>query len=274
MSRQLRPTAIALLLFLITSVPVLGVGDEEPADVEELLGELDAVDSVSGKSVGFGGAESPFYKLFRRLLEAEGEKLPERLLKTSSPVRRSMGLVLLVARDVKKAVPVLRKLLDDRAPVTVNPFGCVYEYGSVGVVARGLLGNRNWIADYSRWEPLLSQEELLAIDLDLLGRDDAVLHHEHVGQDVLDAIKKGKLPLSLAALRKKYPAMPAVRLVKALGRLRGDEYFSDAQKDLDRWVLDLASDRELSVEIRLAAASALCHWRWALEKSPRPFPEK
>ncbi|MHC4861454.1 MAG: hypothetical protein ACYTDY_15335 [Planctomycetota bacterium] len=270
-----RTAAVALLVVALVSVPTLAAGEDEPEDLDAILRELDGVDSVGGKSVGFAGTESRFHRLFRRLLEADEEKLPERILESPNPVRRAMGLALLVERDGEKSIAVLRKRMADRGPATVNPHGCVQMYGSVGVVARGLLGNRNWIADYGRREPLLSKEELLSIDLDLLGRDDTVLHHGHVGGDVLSAIHKGELPLDLTALRKRYPAVSAVRLVKALGRLRSRNDFSAAQEDLDRWIRELAADRKQAVDVRLAAASALCRWSPREDHpSPRPFPGK
>ena len=262
--------SIALLLLLV--LPAAADAGEV-----ELLAELDGVDSVSGSSVGFGGVESRFYQIYRGLAALDSADLPERLIAHPLPVRRCMGLVLLVERDGEKAAPVLIRRLADGAAVTVNPGGCVYEWGSVGRVARGLLGNRNWMTQMSgsEWTPLLGPEELLEIDVGLLGRDDAVRIHDEIAGDVLDAIEEGRLPLDLDALGERYPSIPAVRLVKAIGRLRNDRYFSDAdaQLDITRWATQLASNRELSDGVRLAAASALCHHIWREDPDfDRPLP--
>ena len=265
---------VALLLIALALGSGLAVGQAEGPGPDTLLSELDGLDCVSGIYVGFSGVEGEFHRICRQLVELAVEGLPERLLASERPIRRAMGLALVVARDGKRAVPVLRERTDDRGFVYENAYGCVVSDSSVGAIARGLLGNRNWLGSYDPWEPLLSKAELLALDLEILGRDDTVKIHALVGGDVLDAIGKKTLPLDLAALRKQFPALSEVRLVKALGRLRGDDWFGDAQPDLDRWIRALAADGERPTPVRLAAASALALWSPTEDcESPDVFPE-
>jgi hypothetical protein len=120
---------ILLLAFLLIPFPSLLAGDG--VEVEETIDRLEAIDTVGGRSVGYGGAPSPFWKLYRHLSAAGVDGLPERLMKSPKPVARAMGLALLVERDGADAVPVLRQRLSDRGPFWLQPYGCIVTDGSV-----------------------------------------------------------------------------------------------------------------------------------------------
>jgi hypothetical protein len=112
------------------------------------------------------------------------------------------------------------------------------------------------------------------LDLEILSRDSAARIHDLVAEDVLDAIEENRLPLDLQALGERYPRIPPARLVKAIGRLRNERYFGDAQLEITRWATELAADRSLPEGVRLAAASALCRpLRREDETLSKPLPE-
>jgi hypothetical protein len=250
-------------------VPVAGPDAEEQG---ALLEKLDGLDAVGGKHVGFSATESEFYVIYRRLRWTGEKGLPETLLASEKPIRRAMGLCLLVARDGGQAVPALLEAIDDRGPVDVNNYGCVVRAGSVGSVAHGLLGLRHWLTYEGEYEGWLPREELLALDLEILGRDDTVRIHEDAAETLAECFDDRILPRDLDALRKRFPKVPLLRLVKALGRIRESNDYYDPEHEYDEWILGLAADRDLPEEVRLAAASSLAYPFYGEYRDPRPFP--
>jgi hypothetical protein len=208
---------------------------------------------VGGDCVGYGGVRSPFWKIYQQLAKAEDEDLPERLLASDHPVTRAMGLALLVARDGEKAAPALTERISDRGPLDLQPYGCIITPTSVGAVARGLLANRNFIAHFVDRDPLLDEEALLRLDMEILARDDTALIHDCARGIVEPLVRTGALPLDLAVLGSRFPGLSPERIVKALGRVR----HRMPREALEDWLRSLLRDEKSAGSVRLAAASAL-----------------
>jgi len=212
---------------------------------------------VGGRCVGYAGTPSEFYRIYVRLKpKAEADAaLVTRLLAHERPVFRSMGLALLVRRDGEKAIPELRKRLADRGPVGYQPDGCVWSSGSVGVVARDLLHNRNLIESHHETAPLLDPEGRRALDLDILVRDDTYPVHEVV-QSALRQRIGYEFRLEMKVLRRHLPERSELDLVKAAGRLVLDRA-APSEYRVQSFLETVAGDEKRPESVRLAALSGI-----------------
>jgi len=240
-----------LLVVLALAVPA--AAEDSTEGLLELLGK---VDSVGGKHVGYGGGQSRFHRLYTLLKLKEDEFLIRGLLADERPIFRAMGLVLFVDRERADAIPALRERVTDRGTIDVFPRGCVGTRTTVGGLARSLLGNANFIADYDRKLPLLSTSELLALDLDIVIRNDTGPIHEPAASDLRRAIGEKRLALDLTALRKLSPKRTDTNLVRGIGRLVRWGTFA-VNEDVVAFLAKVAADDVHHDHVRLAAASGI-----------------
>jgi hypothetical protein len=233
-----------------------------PEDLPGILAELRDRNSVSGHSGGGYPSPEPsrFWQLLDRGAEVAKPEELERLLSDDHPVVRAFALSVLVRARGEKAVPSLLRCLGDSGPFFYSPFGCITIRGTVGRLAYDLLEDRLVLDEHpeERPVPLLPPERRIALDLDLLSRDDAVTVRGRIRERWLGDeddwewyhTDRPRPPLRFPELRKAGGGLPDWRLVKAVGRL-------GPHPDVRAFLTGVLRDGALDRDARFAAASAL-----------------
>jgi hypothetical protein len=237
----MKPVLPLVVLALLPSV----LRAEEEQDLADALDKLAKLERVEGAAVGAAGDPGRFFLLSRVLLAKGNRSLFEKLVADRRPVSRAMGLFCLVHTDARKAVPVLRRHLADAGGFEYAPGGCLYWRSSVGVFARDLLRNTRCI-EFEPPEPLVDARGRLALDVEVLARDDC----SHVHEAAAGALAENPPPFKLAELRRLCPDLETWQLVKAIGRLQPHARWRD-------FLIGCLGDDELGANVRKAAASAL-----------------
>ena len=217
------------------------------AHADDLRTELAALSCVDGAAVSDDGRPGRFYLLSKRILAQGDAALFARLAADERPVTRAMGLYCLARTEGAKAAATLRQHLGDRGRIEYMPGGCLVWTTTVGAFARELLLNADCIA----WReggprPLVPEKEHLALELDVLARDECTDLHENAARAVRDA----EPPLDRRKLAALCPGLEAWQVVKALGR-------TTPRPELRAFLQRCLKDADLDAAARRAAASAL-----------------
>jgi hypothetical protein len=219
---------------------------------ESLVAQLTSLDRVTGSAVDYGGVPGEFFQLSRVMIRTGEEADFRKLLARDEPVVRCMGLLMLAQVNSQGSIATLKASLDDRAIIVYQPAGCSAGRTTVGGFARKLLFNTRDLEDPISPRPLLSERQLIALDLDILAKDSTTGIHDEAASALIDAASAHAVLLRLGVLEEFVPHLQDYEIIKAIGRL---------EPGLRRriFLLECVHDKTLSLDSRLAAASALTH---------------
>ena len=223
---------------------------------------------VATAAVGDAGVEGRFWTLGRGLLRTGTRKDFDRLLADEDARVRAMGLYCIAQTEPDSRAGILRARLGE--PQTFGLLvSCIGRSASEGEFALALLHNTKFMESPWREEPALGPRELLALDIEVLWRDECAASHRFAGAGIAGAVKGGKCPLELTELQKLCPKLAPMAIIKAIGRVvpvRHDRYWlfrTDDEREEDRFaeicsfLIACLKDRRLPLDCRLAAGSAL-----------------
>ncbi len=236
--------------------------------LEDALKEVEYLGSVEGSAVGYSGEAGEFFVLSEILIQGGSRETLAEFLAHDNPVVRVMGLVCLAQTDGTAAIHVLQDHLCDRETVDYDPGGCLYSNTSLGCIARNLLRDANHLG-YGELLPLLSPNEMLSLDFEILMDDGASAVHADAGLSIRTAIEEGRVHLDTQSLRL-FSDGPLNRIIKAVGRIEC-EYAaqswgyggqlsveqSRSQQQTQEHLVRLLNNTELDANSYLATASAL-----------------
>lgn len=207
------------------------------------------LDRIESAAIGDGGETGDFYYLMQVLI-AEGSLADfEAMLRDAEPAVRVMGMACLAQRYPARAAEVLPERIY-RPYILETMSGCFVLDQSEGDIAYELLRDSDYFDSSSTTQPLLSEREFLALDLQTLADDRGVSRRWETAERLRAAFAEGRLAADLPSLRAAAPSLGDVGVVKALGRLQPDS-------GLTRFLIACLDDADLELTTRLAAASAL-----------------
>jgi len=245
---------------------------QEPAPLTPALGPLvhglRKVDAITASAVGYGGGPGEFYTLSLKFLELARPGDFERLALDSQPIVRAMGWFGLAQHPSEKAIATIVEGARDRTAIKYCPGGCICYAVPLGEFARELLADAHHLGRWVSWPadgkppassqplPLLTEQQLLAMDLEVLAHDELAALPFRSSSRLAQAIASGKLKLEVPALAElaRFRKLAIWQLIKAVGRI-------DRQPELGRpalgFLVRCLRDGSLPADARLAAASAL-----------------
>ena len=243
--------ALVFALCLIATAKVARAADPGQR-WEDLVAKLTSLDRVTGSAVDCGGVPGEFFQLSKVMIRTGEEADFRKLLARDEPVVRCMGLLALAQVNGQSSIATLKASLDDRAIVVYQPAGCSAGRTTVGGFARKLLFNTRDLESPIPPRPLLSERELIALDVEILAKDSTTGIHDEAASELINAVSAHAVLLRLGVLEEFVPHLQDYEIIKATGRL---------QPGLRRriFLLECVHDKTLSLDSRLAAASALTH---------------
>jgi hypothetical protein len=242
----------------------------DPSETERrlsgLLGRLRKVHGITSLA-----AVDEFYLLSREFLVVARPTDFEALAADREPIVRAMGLLGLAEGPREPARRHLIAHLGDTAPIErfrCGCVGCIPDQFPLGAFARELLADAHYLVTCghsSRAErpatavplPLVTDRELVGIDLEVLSRDEIAGLPFPSGRALADAIRAGELTLDLGGLTAlgRWRGLEGWQIIKAVGRLL---FEVGPQRDAQlRLLVGALHDHRLDSTARLAAASAL-----------------
>jgi hypothetical protein len=244
----MRTHAFALMACL--AIAHLAAAASEPNQSwDNLLAKLRACDVLVLGMGGFGATnETPL--LYKTIIATGDRRRFDDMLKDDLPVVRCIGMTAIAQTAGRDAVDVLRERLSD-ANSTLCESGCLGGVISVGEFAFKLIADPHRLDPQSHQKvPLLSQSELIALELEILAGDTALSVQDEAAIRLSHALRDKILSFDLISLRRLAPALKDYQIVKAIGRMER----TDAQQD---FLISCLHDNELDSSDRLAAASAV-----------------
>jgi hypothetical protein len=241
--------ALSSILCLVIATGVVSCAKRRQS-WDSLIAQLRSSDDIAASIIGYAALPSKSFALYQTVIKrGDAGKFTE-LAQDEHPVVRCVGLWALAQTAGKKSVPVLRRHLSDRGMVRYQAFDMIAQM-TVGEFAKELLRDANALELRSRTRmALLSEEESVELDLQILADDSMTAVHGEAASDLRPSTIRGQEILSLPTLRKCTPSLQDYQIVKAVGRLEQ----SERQKDL---LLACLRTEALDHRAKLAAASAL-----------------
>lgn len=272
--------------FYVDAVRDAGVLPEQARELnlEDALEELECLGAISRTC-----SRDEFYALSEIIVREGNSKVFSELLDNDSPTVLAMGLLCFAKTDRSGAVDILRahlrhvgafdfeyyctleqnyadyELPEDRQGEGTTGYEAYLD--TIGNFARRLLKD----ADGSFYgpSPLLSSEDMLRLDLEILADDTATASHHEAILSIVWANEEDKVSLDPKTLQR-LSAEPFYQTVKAVGRI-GCEYAGTPDcvtgelfpkrrqltKQVRQFLIRQLNDSELDANSRLAAASAL-----------------
>jgi hypothetical protein len=225
-------------------VGAIHAGESFQAEIEQLK----TIHDVTGRAVYFEGGPGAFFKLSKIFLERGKEEDFLKLTTDESPVVRSMGLLCLAQNGM--CVQTLKEHLSDNGIVGHFPLGCVGTRITVGSFVRKLLHDPSHLGHLGSHHPLLSENGLIGLDIEILAKDSTTSFHHDAREALSEALAKKKLSLTLPDLKARVPNLETYQVVKAVGRL-------GISPTTGTFLLSCVRNKNLDADSRLAAASAL-----------------
>ncbi len=257
-------------------------------NLEDALDELECLGAISKTC-----SREEFHALSEIVIREGNGEVFSKLLDNDAPTARAMGLLCFAKTDRSEAVDILKAHLRDRGAFDYEYYGGYsqgygdYEadYGwpeddqddgasghesyhdTIGNFVRRLLKDTDGF--FYGPSPLLSPEDMLQLDLEILMDDTATAFHHEAIFSIVWANEEGKVSLDSQTLRR-LSAEPFYQTVKAVGRI-GCQYegtpecvtgelFPKRQQltqQVKQFLIQQLNDSELDANSRLAAASAL-----------------
>jgi hypothetical protein len=163
-----------------------------------------------------------------------------------------MGLLCLAQH--KKSINILKEHIKehitDRDVVTYCPGGCIVGSITVGGFARELLRNPNHLGHRRQPFSLISEDELIGLDIEILSKDSTISFHGRTARTLSNVLNEKGIALTLPDLKRYAPELESYQIIKAIGRLG----VSPQQRE---FLISCVQDENLDHMSRLAAASAL-----------------
>lgn len=256
--------------------------------LEDAMEELECLGKISSTC-----SRDEFYGLSEIIIRKGNSEVFSKLLDNDTPAVRAMGLLCFAKTERSGAVDVLRAHLRDRGAFDYEiygPFEQDYEdyvadeggpeddqgdgtagyesyYDTIGDFARRLLKDAHGF--FYGPEPLLSPEDMLRLDLEILADDTATAFHHEAILSIVWANEEDRVSLDSQTLQR-LSVEPFYQTVKAVGRI-GCQYAGTPDcvtgelfpkrhqltKQVRQFLIQQLNDSELDANSRLAAASAL-----------------
>lgn len=234
---------IQIKYIFITLITCCLLGDFASAgeSLEAEINKLKTIDHVTGNAVYMSGTPGDFFILSKVFIQKGTEKDFLKMAEDENPVVRCMGLLCLAQN--KQSLNVLKEHIADRDIVHYCPGGCMVGRITVGGFVRELFNNANHLEYRAPKLPLLSKEELIGLDIEILSKDSTTSFHSNSERAILNAWIKEKTPISL-------PKLEVHQIIKAIGRL-------EVSPERRQFLASYIKDETLDDISRLAAASAL-----------------
>ena len=236
-----------LICFLIFSQFFFSIANAD-GSLETEIKHLENIGIVSGSHIGLPPTPGYFFELSKIFIEKGTEEDFLKLAEDKNPGTRCMGLLCLAQQ--KKTVNILKKHITDTDVITYYPMGCVGSEISVGNFVRELLFNANHLGHGSSRLPLLSKDDLIGLDIEILSKDSTANFHGYSARIISNALKRKKVGLTLPVLKRYTPDLEIYQIIKAIGRLK-------VSPERRQYLVSCIKDDTLDDISRLAAASAL-----------------
>ncbi len=207
------------------------------------------LDRIESAAVGDDGRTGDFYYLMQVLIAEASLADFEGMLREAEPAARVMGMACLAKRYPTRAAEVLPERVY-RPYVLETMSGCIVGYQSEGDLAYELLRDATCFDFSSTTQPLLSEREFLALDLQSMADDRGVSRRWETADRLRTALAEGRLVADLSSLRAAASSLGGVGIIKAVGRLQPDA-------GITRFLIACLDNSDLELNTRLAAASAL-----------------
>jgi len=216
--------------------------------LESELKQLRKIGAVTGSAVGIAAAPGDFFKLSKIFIQKGKEEDFLKLTSDANPVVRAMGLLCLAQH--KKSISTLKEHLTDKGLIHYCAGGCTVWTITVGNFVRKLLNDANHLEYRMPHTPVLSENELIGLDIEILAKDSTTTFHDEAARSLSNVFKEKKTALTLLGLRKYVPDLETYEIIKAIGRLG----VSSKQRE---FLISCVQNKNLDEASRLAAASAL-----------------
>ncbi len=262
-----------------------------PKDLPDTLDQLVKLNKAQSDGIGAGWSPSTFYKLKRVFLAKGDDEYYRKMLRCDNAVVRAMAMDCMRQKHGNDAFSLLRSRLPSRA-ILVSQYGCITSTETEGHFARLLMMEpiEEKCTDpnsgvYSFLRPRMTLEQMAALVLEILSRDDMAAMHDNVvdrmigydepprdrdtgtsqpasrpGTGIFDDTLPTKLiaavPLDLPALRKLAGGLSDTAIIKAVGRLK----LGADLPEVEAFLIKCVGDTSLDANSRLAGASALTRW--------------
>jgi len=238
----MRRTGIIMCLLCATAGAVAGAQEpKEPKALKDARGQIQSAKVVDKGGMYYEGNTGPFDLLQPVFLKHGSAEYFKAMLKDKHVMVRIMGMRCLAKAEGRKCAPLLRQRLTGRTFITTID-GCIVDHTTEGGYARRLLRRL-----------AKSPADEVALDLEILARDACGWAHEHAREALAKDLAVKRLPLDLARLRARFPKIPPMDLVKAIGRI-------PPKPEIKAFCLSCLRDAKLPRPVRLAAASALTRY--------------
>ncbi|MHC4533786.1 MAG: hypothetical protein ACYS6K_07535 [Planctomycetota bacterium] len=220
--------------------------------LETEIEQLKKARRVTGSAVGFGGSPGEFFNLSKVFLQKGKEEDILKLTEDENPVVRSMG-ILCLAKHTKSANK-LRKHITDSGIIYYFPGGCMGSQITVGNFVRKLLLDVNHLDRRNRSLSLISEDELIGLDIEILSKDSTTSFHDISRKALSDFFAKKRISLiTLSNLKEYAPNLKTYQIIKAVGRL-------DVSPRRKNFLISCLKNKNLDTTSRLAAGSALTRY--------------
>ena len=208
--------------------------------------KLRRLNSLDGSAIGPDGSPGSFFRLSMHFLGSGSKPNFFRFAEDDNCFVAAMGLFCLAQTDREDAVVALRVKLTDRRPFSYFPKGCVGHYTTLGGFARELLRNRDCLMFGHAQMPLLPTNELAALDIEVLSKDECSQFHHSAAS----ALKLETIPLKWPELQELCPRLSQQEIIKGIGR-------AGTTGESRIFLISCLRDNTLDKFCRLAAGSAL-----------------
>jgi hypothetical protein len=240
------------------------------------------LNEVQTGSIGEGPVQSPYSKLAEVFLAKGADEYFRKMLRCDNVVVRVMAMDCILFKQGAKAIGLLKSRLSSRAAMSYQ-WGCIGDVTTEGAYAHYKLiyahvprkaraprntattqgGIFDSLPDLPSWSDLLSGQEKVALDIEVLSRNDTAAMHADASQHIIGLIDANDsvlteditapTPLELPALRKQTGGQSGAAIIKAIGRLK-------PRLDVEGFLVKCLNDTGLDAQSRLAAASALTRY--------------
>ena len=239
-----------ILIGLIICHVFLGLtygGESLESEIEQLR----KIERVTGSAVGIGGL-GEFFELSKVFLRKGKEEDYLNLTEDENPVVRSMG-ILCLAKHTKSANK-LKKHITDSGIIYYFPGGCIGTRITVGKFVRNLLLDVNHLDHRNTSHSLISEDELIGLDIEILSKDSTTTFHDVSRKALSDTFaKKGISLITLSNLKEYAPNLKTYQIIKAVGRLE----VSPRRKN---FLIACLNNKNFDETSKLVAASALTRY--------------
>lgn len=247
MSIQTKSVLIALIISCFFSGPA-----HANNHLENEIGQLRKIKSITGSAVGFAARPGEFFELSKVFLQKGKKEDFLKLTSDENPAVRSMGIFCLAKHT--KSAEKLKLHITDSSILYYCPGGCMVSRITVGNFVRNLLLNVNHLEYPKKPIVLISEDELIGLDIEILSKDSTTTFHDVSRQALSEAFaKKGISLITLSNLKEYAPNLEIYKIIKAIGRL-------DVSPRRKNFLISCLKNKNLDETSRLAAASALTHY--------------